>query len=143
MDTKDVDQCIWCDRDEALEKVVREIASFPTGTLYLHRDQTHRGRCIFAYKEHLRKITELSREQYMALMGDIHTSVLAITKALSPDKVNILILGDTSEHMHIHLCPKYRDGKQWGVPFAVDEAKPLLLDDAALHILVDRMKEYI
>lgn len=132
---------MWCDKDKELEKVVIEICSLPTGTLYLHRDQTHKGRCIFAHHKHIQKITELTQSEYTQLMADIYAVTCAITNALHPDKVNVLILGDTAAHMHIHICPKYKDGKDWGMQFAVNETEPKIVTDAELQKVANKIRE--
>ena len=48
----------------------------------------------------------------------------AVTDLLHPDKINYLIFGDTSTHLHVHIVPKYRDGKDWGKVFLTDEPTP-------------------
>lgn len=136
-------ECIWCEGGDDLYKIARKICSFPTGTLYLHNDQTHPGRCIFAYCDHIQKITQLSRIQYLELMGDIYTVIQVLTDVFQPDKVNILVLGDTAPHMHIHICPKYKNGKEWGIPFVVNEALPCLKTDADMQGIIRRIREKI
>jgi len=114
-------ECIWCEKGKSLEKIVWKVADLPSGTVYLHRDQTHHGRCIFAYGRHVQKLSDLRHDEYMSLMEDIGRIVHAINDVYLPDKINILVLGDEAPHMHIHICPKYKDGVQWGVPFLVNE----------------------
>lgn len=133
--------CIWCEQGRELEKIAVKVATLPCGSMYLHRDQTHKGRCLFVYKDHVQKLTELDQSQYLALMGDVYKTITAITKTFLPDKVNMLVLGDMAMHIHIHLCPKYRDGKEWGQAFLVNEPHPLYLAESELEQIINALRE--
>lgn len=135
--------CIWCFRGQALEEVVGFVTELPTGAVYAHRDQTHPGRCIFAYHEHVQKMSALSQAEFTALMGDVHVVVRALTEAFQPDKVNIMVIGDASTHMHIHICPKYRDGKDWGKPFCLNEPEPVLKSEPEMDSIIENIRERI
>ena len=99
----------------------------PGGTLYLHRDQTHPGRLLMVSARHVRKITDLSPEEYASLMDSVYRAAQAVTSIYQPDKINYLVFGDTSTHLHIHIVPKYRQGKDWGKVFLTDEPDPVYL----------------
>ena len=58
-------------------------------------------------------------------------SFWSITDQFSPDKINYLIFGDTSTHLHVHIVPKYQNGKDWGKVFLTDEPEPLFLEEDA------------
>lgn len=123
-------ECMYCAKDAELLRRMLPIGELGAGTVYLHRDQTHPGRCILALTTHVKRISELDRNSYTALMGDVRDVVAAITRIYRPDKVNVLILGDLSDHMHVHIVPKYRDGAQWGRMFTLDEENPVTLTEA-------------
>lgn len=134
-------ECMWCEKNEKLYGVVKEIYELKSGILYIHRDQTHPGRCILALGKHEQKLVNLSKDEYMVLMEDIGRVVHTLTDVFSPDKVNILILGDKSTHMHIHICPKYKDGPQFGIPFVVDEKEEHRISEEELDERIARIKE--
>ena len=50
----------------------------------------------------------------------------AIHAAFHPDKLNYGAYGDTGCHLHMHLCPKYKDGFEWGGTFEMNPGKTLL-----------------
>ena len=124
-----------------LDRVVKKVADLKSGTLYIHRDQTHPGRCILALGRHEQKLSNLSRDEYMELMADVGRTVHALTDAFSPDKVNVTILGDKSTHMHIHICPKYKDGPEFGVPFLLDEPIEHRVSEEELDATISKIKE--
>ena len=124
-----MNECDYCSKSEKLKSMLREIVRMKSGTLYLHSDQTQPGRCILAVDRHVRKITELSKAEYLELMDDVYEAVSALTSLFKPDKINMLILGDTAKHMHLHLVPKYAGRKDWGRVFTVDEPNPVILSE--------------
>lgn len=47
--------------------------------------------------------------------------------------------GDTGCHLHMHLCPKYKDGFEWGGTFEMNPGKTFLTD-AEYQEMIDRIK---
>lgn len=122
--------CKFCGGPELRPDMV-EVGQVPGGTLYLHRDQTHPGRLLLVVSRHVRKVTDLSPEEYTALMDSMYRAAQAVTTLYQPDKINYLIFGDVSTHLHIHIVPKYRQGKDWGKVFLTDEPDPVYLTEEA------------
>lgn len=120
--------CKFCGGPELRQDMV-EIGRVPGGTLYLQRDQTHPGRLLLASERHVRKVTDLTREEYSALMDGMYQAAQALTSLYAPDKINYLIFGDISTHLHIHIVPKYQQGKDWGKVFLTDEPEPVYLTE--------------
>ena len=118
--------CKFCG-DAHLRPDMAEVGPMPGGTLYLHRDQSHPGRLLMVSARHVRKITDLSPEEYAALMDSVYQAAQAVTALCQPDKINYLVFGDTSTHLHVHIVPKYQQGKDWGRVFLTDEPNPVYL----------------
>lgn len=123
------DACKFCGGPELRPDMVT-VGQMPGGTLYLHRDQTHPGRLLLASARHVKKITDLTPEEYAALMDSVYRAAQAVTRLYQPDKINYLVFGDTGTHLHVHIVPKYRSGKDWGRVFLTDEPEPKLLSEA-------------
>lgn len=62
-------------------------------------------------------------------MDSVYRAAQAVTAIYAPDKINYLIFGDTSTHLHVHIVPKYRQGKDWGKVFLTDEPTPVCLTE--------------
>ena len=120
--------CKFCG-DAHLRPDMAEVGPMPGGTLYLHRDQSHPGRLLMVSARHVRKITDLSPEEYAALMDSVYQAAQAVTALCQPDKINYLVFGDTSTHLHVHIVPKYRQGGDWGKVFLTDEPNPVYLTE--------------
>ena len=104
------------------------ICELNVSTLILFREQSHPGRCIVAYKDHVSELVNLSDEERNAYFADIDRAAKAIHAAFHPDKINYGAYGDTGCHLHFHLVPKYRDGFEWGGVFAMNPGAVKLTD---------------
>jgi diadenosine tetraphosphate (Ap4A) HIT family hydrolase len=133
-----VDNCRYCSRTTDIVEIV---ADLEVSTLYITRDQTYRGRCILALKEHKTEIFQLSAGEVEAFGRDIAKASKAIYEAFKPDKINYAAFGDTYPHLHFHLVPKYKGGKSWGGPFELTPNPNGVLAEEELTGLIGRIRE--
>ena len=118
--------CGYCMRGELLDAFGIYICELSVSTLILFKEQSHPGRCIVAYKDHVSELTDISDEDRNAFFADVARASRAIHAAFHPDKVNYGAYGDTGCHLHFHLVPKYRDGFEWGDVFQMDPKRETL-----------------
>lgn len=102
------------------------ICQLSVSDLILFKEQSHPGRCIVAYRDHVSELTELSDEDRNAFFADVAKAAKAVHTAFHPDKVNYGAYGDTGRHLHFHLVPKYRDQFEWGGVFQMDPKRVTL-----------------
>ncbi len=124
---KDVN-CGYCSGGKALDAFGIKICDLDSSVIVLFKEQSHPGRIIVAYKDHVRDLTALSDEQRNAFFADLNKAARAVEKLYSPDKINIGAYGDTSGHLHFHLVPKYKDQFEWADTFAMNPGKTYLSD---------------
>lgn len=121
--------CGYCMRGELLEKFGIFICELDVSSLILFKEQSKPGRCIVAYKDHVSEIVDISDEERNAFMADVARASRAIHAAFHPNKVNYGAYGDTGCHLHMHLCPKYEGGDEWGGIFQMNPGKVYLTDE--------------
>ena len=121
-------KCGYCMGGELLDAFGIPICELSVSTLILFREQSHPGRCIVAYKDHVSEIVDISSEERAAFMEDVARAAKAIHAAFHPEKLNYGAYGDTGCHLHVHLVPKYRDGYEWGGVFAMNPGQVKLSD---------------
>lgn len=121
--------CAYCVGGELLDSFGIKICDLKVSQLILFKEQSHKGRCIVAYKDHVSEITDISEEERNAFISDVVQASNAIHKAFNPDKVNYGAYGDTGHHLHVHLVPKYKDEYEWGSVFEMNPGKTLLTDE--------------
>ena len=120
--------CGYCVGGEPLAKFGIKICDLKVSQLILFKEQSHPGRVIVAYKDHVSELVNISAEERALFIEDVATAANAVHKVFHPDKVNYGAYGDGGCHLHFHLVPKYKDEFEWGTPFAMNPAKTYLTD---------------
>ncbi len=133
--------CFYCLKDQRLDDLMIEISEMDVSTLYLFKEQTHRGRCVLAYKGHQNHLTELDDQEFVLYMKDVKKAAKAIMKAVNPDKLNYGAYSDKLPHLHFHLVPKYQDGPSWGSTFEMTPEKKVMLSEAEYKILINLIQK--
>lgn len=136
--TKDPN-CGYCARGELLDEFGIYVCDLDVSTLVLFKEQSHRGRCIVAYKDHVSEIVDISEEDRNAFFADVTRVAKAMHKVFHPDKINYGAYGDTGCHLHMHLVPKYKDGYEWGGVFAMNPHE-VYLTDAEYSQMIEEIK---
>ena len=112
-------------------------------TLYLFKEQTHRGRCVVAYRAHVNELFELPDAELTLFMQDVARAAKAIKTAFGPNKINYGAYSDKLPHLHMHLVPKYEGGEKWGAPFEMMPANRKLLPEAEYLSLITTLKAHL
>ena len=121
--------CGYCVGGEPLAKFGIKICDLKVSQLILFKEQSKHGRCIVAYKDHVSEIVDISDKERDLFFADVAHAARAIHKVFKPDKLNYGAYGDTGCHLHMHLCPKYKDGDEWGGTFQMNPQKVYLTDE--------------
>ncbi len=132
-------KCGYCMGGELLDSFGIPICKLSVSQLILFREQSHPGRCIVAYKDHVSEIVDISPEERAAFIEDIARAARAIHAVFHPEKINYGAYGDTGCHLHVHLVPKYRDGFEWGGVFAMNPGQTKL-SDAEYEEMIGKIK---
>lgn len=133
--------CFYCRKDQRLHDLMIEIAPLSVSTLYLFREQTHRGRCVVAYRGHVNELFELPDAELALFMRDVARAARAIKAACGPKKINYGAYSDKLPHLHLHLVPKYEGGASWGTTFEMMPANKTLLAEADYAELIAKIKQ--
>ena len=131
--------CGYCMGGEILAGFGIKICDLQVSQLILFKEQSHPGRVIVAYKDHVSELVDISAEERALFMEDIAKAAKAIHKVFNPDKVNYGAYGDGGCHLHFHLVPKYKDNFEWGTPFAMNPKKTFLTD-AEYEAMIAKIK---
>ena len=121
--------CGYCVGGEPLAKFGIKICDLQVSQLILFKEQSHPGRVIVAYKDHISELVDITPEERAAYFEDVAKAAKAVHKAFHPDKINYGAYGDGGCHLHFHLVPKYKDQFEWGTPFAMNPGRVTLSDE--------------
>lgn len=132
--------CLYCNKNQTQKDLMIEICELSVSTVFLFKEQSYKGRCIVAYKNHDVELYQLSSEELLAFMTDVNKVAAAIAKAYSPVKINYGAYSDKLPHLHIHLAPKYVDGPDYGSTFVMNPQK-VYLTDAEYTEMINTIKK--
>lgn len=132
--------CQYCRKDQRLADLMIEIAPMSASTLYLFKEQTHRGRSVVAYNGHVNELFELPDAELNRFTQDVARAAKAIKAAVNAKKINYGAYSDKLPHLHMHLVPKFEGGAAWGAPFEMMPANKQLLSDTDYAALIQSIK---
>ncbi len=135
--------CFYCRKDQRLHDLMIEIAPLSASTLYLFREQTHRGRCVVAYRGHVNELFELPEAELVLFTKDVARAAKAIKAAVGAKKINYGAYSDKLPHLHMHLVPKFEGGTSWGSTFEMMPATKKLLTDAEYAGLISEIRKHL
>ncbi|TCT16219.1 diadenosine tetraphosphate (Ap4A) HIT family hydrolase [Natranaerovirga pectinivora] len=127
--------CAYCMEGELLDAFGIKICELDNSVLILFKEQSHKGRVIVAGKDHVGEMVYLSDEERNGFFKDVDRVAKALHAAFKPEKVNYGAYGDTGNHLHFHLVPKYKDEFEWGGTFAMNPAQKYLTDEEYTSIM--------
>lgn len=132
--------CLYCNKNQIQKDLMIEICSLSVSTVFLFKEQTYKGRCVIAYKDHNVELYQLSPEDLLAFMTDVNKVASVIAKLYNPAKINYGAYSDKLPHLHIHLAPKYVDGADYGSTFVMNPQK-VYLTDSEYTEMIDSIKK--
>jgi len=133
--------CLYCQRNELQKSLMIEICDLKVSTLFLFKEQSHPGRCVVAYKDHVKEPFELAETDRNAFMEDVCRVAAAMQKAFSPAKINYGAYSDKLPHLHFHIVPKYEGGLSYGGTFEMNPQKVYLSDQEYADTIEKIVKE--
>lgn len=131
--------CLYCQRNELQKSLMIEICDLSASTLFLFKEQSHPGRCIVAYKDHVKELFELTEPDRNAFMADVCKVAEAIQKAFVPSKINYGAYSDKLPHLHFHIVPKYDGEFEFGGIFEMNPQK-VYLNEEEYAQTIERIK---
>jgi len=106
---------VW--QDEKLSVILVEDAAYP-------------GFCRVIWREHVREMSDLSRDDRLLLNEAVHLVEEAVREVMAPLKVNVASLGNVVPHLHWHVIPRFADDAHFPAPVWAQAARQT--DEAAL-----------
>ena len=132
--------CLYCDRNQTQKDLMIEICDLSVSTVFLFKEQTYKGRCIVAYKDHNIELFELSDSELLAFMKDVNKVAATMKKLFGAEKINYGAYSDKLPHLHMHLVPKYVDGPDYGGTFVMNPQK-VYLPEQEYAEMINKIKE--
>ncbi len=132
--------CIYCNRTEKIAGLMIEVCNLEVSDVFFMRDQTYKGRCVIALREHADEIFELSDDVRNKFFSEMNQLCKVLADIYKPEKINAAAFGDKMKHFHFHIVPKYVDGPEFGTTFIMAHENPVKLTDAEYEEAVAKIK---
>lgn len=132
--------CLYCQNKAKLDELMIKIADLEVSTLFLFKEQSHIGRCVVAYKDHVGQQFEIPETDWLKFMLDVRHVAIALDAAFHPTKINFGAYSDTLKHAHWHIVPKYESGFEFGGTFEMNPQKTYLSEHEYAEI-IDKIKK--
>ena len=93
-----------------------KVKSYKHWDLFLHENQCYIGRVYLLLKnqegvEDFLSIEGETREEFFRIGEELKKALKVL---FQPDKMNYAALSNTSEHIHVHFVPRYKEGREFG-----------------------------
>lgn len=133
--------CFYCEKESAArDAIMIEVGKMTAGTLFLFRDQSHKGRSILALNDHKKELYECDEQERNDYMADLAKASAAVKKLWGCTKINLGSYGDTNPHLHFHIVPKYEGQIEFGGTFAMNLPEPTILSDEEYAEMIAALK---
>lgn len=134
------DTCFYCTRSAKLAQNYLLVAPLHVATVYLSRDQTHRGRIAVVLNWHVDEPYQLTDVERHEFYDDVAYAAHAVAQVVAPDKINYATYGDTVSHLHVHVVPKKTTDADWNDAFVNNPANPVTLDAAGYREIIEALR---
>ena len=107
-------------------------------------DANYPGFCRVIWREHVREMSDLTREDRLLLNEAVYEVEQAVRELMAPTKINVASLGNVVPHLHWHVIPRYTDDAHFPAPVwanAVRETDAAVLE--ARRALLPQLAEAI
>jgi diadenosine tetraphosphate (Ap4A) HIT family hydrolase len=104
-------ECALCARvkNASLGNYPFLIHEFEHSFLMLGEYQFYKGFCQLVTKSHHVEMADIASPEREKIFQELMIASKAIQNTFRPKKMNLLSLGNVSEHLHWHLYPRYQE----------------------------------
>ncbi len=90
------------------------IKDYQHWTAYLHPDQSVLGRCyLWCKREDAEDLLETTEEERTELFEIAKELKMVLDQLFQPDLFNYSSLQNTTNHLHLHILPRYADAREF------------------------------
>ena len=141
-------QCLICERIEMIKQGKNPyfIKEFETSYAVLGDSQYFKGYCLLLCKLHKTELHELDKNFKLKFLEEMCLLAEAVYKTFKPKKLNYELLGNTDQHLHWHIFPRYENESNpnspvWLVDKTIRNAKEYVLNEQERQMLITEIKK--
>jgi diadenosine tetraphosphate (Ap4A) HIT family hydrolase len=141
-------------KEPGIDYELLKVKSYKYWDLYLHENQCYLARVFALLKD------DKSVDDFLAINGEVRDEFFhigsdvkrALKTLFRPDKMNYAALSNTSEKIHVHIVPRYKETREfagvifkderWGKNYAPYD-RSFVLEESVLFKIRDALSEAI
>ena len=138
--------CLICSRIQRIKESRNRyfVKELPSGYVVIGDHQYYHGYSLLLSKTHTNELHKLGSKKRLQYLKDMATVSEAVYEAFKPKKLNYELLGNTDEHLHWHIFPRYpKDPKPnvpiWIVDKSIRSSKKTIPSDKKLKNLKSKL----
>lgn len=103
--------CLICNRIKLIKEIKNPyfVMELKTGYVVIGDHQFFRGYTLFLCKKHKTELHQLDPKFKKQFLWEMSLVAEAVHKTFKPKKLNYELLGNTDQHMHWHIFPRYKN----------------------------------
>jgi diadenosine tetraphosphate (Ap4A) HIT family hydrolase len=103
--------CLICQRITMIKQGTNPyfVQELKTGYVVLGDHQFYHGYTLFLSKQHVSELHELGDDFRQEFLKEMSLVARAVWETFKPKKLNYELLGNTDQHAHWHIFPRYAD----------------------------------
>ncbi len=111
MTSNKMDNCLICERIDFIKKGTNPyfVKELETGYVVIGDHQFYRGYTLLLCKIHANELHELDTLFRQKFLEEMSVVAEAVFRAFRPMKLNYELLGNTDQHLHWHIFPRYEN----------------------------------
>lgn len=86
----DPKDCLYCQNNETLHSLMLEVTELSVSRVFIFKEQTYKGRCLVAYKDHVDDLNLLSDDNRNAFMDDVARVTRAMQNFSIPTRLTMV-----------------------------------------------------
>lgn len=103
-----VEDCFAC-RAQFETPVIRESTLW---RIVINRNQNLLGKTFVVLKRHEEEVSGLTKDEWSELLAEMRWVTERVRNAFAPDHFNYSFLMNMDRHVHLHVIPRYVEGRQ-------------------------------
>lgn len=143
-----IEKCLICERIKLIRQSKNPyfIKEFETGFAVLGDHQYFKGYCLLLCKQHKKELHELDEQFKLKFLEEMSVLSKAIYTTFKPDKLNYELLGNTDQHMHWHIFPRYKDDLKpnqtiWAIDKEIRNSPSSIPTEKERRILIEQIRK--
>lgn len=124
-------------------KLYHPVTELKVSNWGIYDDARFKGRSIISLQPHYTDVTQIPEDMFNVFMADIRTAMKLLQETTECERVNLAILGNTVNHVHAHLIPRYPAQEEHPGKSPWNDPRPHQSWQKAIPAFIKKLQEHL